>query len=241
MSLINTLSLVLGPAIAVYISLAGRKKLNSRDSTILVRSFFLGMLTVIPALVIKFTAAQLGFDENVYSLFSRIGYSVFTAFNDEFNKYIVIIAYAYRRREFDEPLAGIMVAIMIGLGFVTAENAWHIREADDYANTWRVISSIPVSMAVASLMGYYSGLSKYGLDADDLSSFGLRIRGLITAVFFHGFYNFFLFMEEYDSLTTLIVIGILVLVLQLGLNLFRAYRLHSRLVYSRSKRRAAEI
>lgn len=239
MSLINTSSIILSLALAVYVGVGFRNKLNSRDSTILFTSFFLGMITVIPALVIKYTASQLGFDENVTSLFSRIGYSVFSAFNDEFNKYIVIIAYAYRRREFDEPLAGILVATMIGLGFITANNAWHIMEADKYADTWRMLLSIPLSMAVATMMGFYSGLSKYGLDSDDLSSFGLRIRGLMTAVIFHGFYNFFLFMEEYQSLITLIVIGVLILLFQLALNLFRAFRLHSRLMYSRSKRRGS--
>ena len=166
----------------------------------------------------------------------RIGFSVFTAFIDELNKYIVIIAYAYRRREFDEPQAGIFVTMLIALGFVTGDNAWHIIQADKYADTWRILSSIPMSMLVGVLMGFYSGMSKYGLDSDDLSSFGLRIRGLVTATLFHGFYNFFLFMEEYNSLMTLIVIGALIVLLQVGLCIFRARRLHSRLVYSRMRR-----
>jgi len=210
--------------------------LNSRDATILVICFLLSMVTVIPSLVIKYTAGQLGLDESVHSLFGKIGYSMFTGFVDELNKYIVIIAYAYRRREFDEPLAGILVAIVISLGFVTVDNAWHIFDDDKYSNTWRILTSIPVSMCLAVLMGYYTGMSKYGLDADDLSSFSFRIRGLLIATFFHGAYNFFLFMEEYKSLITLIVIGGLILLAQVVLNLFRARRLHLRLVYSRIKR-----
>jgi len=194
------------------------------------------MVTVVPSLVIKFTAAQLGLDESVHSLFGKIGFSMFTAFIDELNKYIVIIAYAYRKREFDEPLAGILVAVVISLGFVTVDNAWHILDNDKYADSWRILTSIPMSLCFAVLMGYYTGMSKYGLDADDLSSFSYRARGLIIATIFHGAYNFFLFMEEYKSLTTLIIIGLLILLSQVGLNLFRARRLHLRLVYSRLKR-----
>ncbi len=222
--------------LAIFLVVNFRTKLNSRDSTILVVCFFISLVTVIPALVIKYTAAELGFDENIISLFGRIGFSVFTAFIDELNKYIVIIAYAYRRREFDEPQAGIFVTMLIALGFVTGDNAWHIIQADKFSDTWRILTSIPMALVVGILMGFYSGMSKYGLDSDDLSSFGLRIRGLVTAALFHGFYNFFLFMEEYRSLMVLIVIGILIALFQVGLCVFRARRLHSRLVYSRMRR-----
>lgn len=194
------------------------------------------MVCVVPALVIKNTAAELGFDERVSTLFGKIGYSAFISFIDELNKYIVIIAYAYRRKEFDEPLAGMLVGVMISMGFVTIDNAWHIMQADKYADTWRMLTTIPVNLAFGLIMGFYSGLSKYGLDSDDLNSFGLRIRGLLTATLFHTFYSFFLFMEEYESLVTLIVIGVLVLLIQIGSNLLRGFRLHKRLAYSRKKR-----
>ena len=194
------------------------------------------MITVIPALIIKYAASELGFTELAYSLFGKIGFSAFNAFVDELNKYIIIIAYAYRKREFDEPLAGILVCVMIGLGFTTVENIWHILDDDKFAGTWRMFTAIPMSVTVAIILGYYSGLSKYGLDADDLSSFGLRLRGLLTAILFHSFYNFFLFMEEYKSLTVLIVIALLIVAVQIGINLLRAGRLHTRLKYSRRKR-----
>jgi RsiW-degrading membrane proteinase PrsW (M82 family) len=235
-NILNVISVLLGPAIAFFVISKFRTKLNSRDSGILMVCFFMAMVTVIPALVIKYAATELGLTEKTYSLFGKIGYSVFSAFVDEINKYIIIIAYAYRKREFDEPVAGILVCIMIGLGFTTVENIWHIIDDDKFSGTWRMLTAIPMTIIVAIVLGYYSGLSKYGLDADDLSSFGLRVRGLLTAVFFHGFYNFFLFMEEYKSLTTLIVIAILIVTLQVSVNLLRAGRLHTRLKYSRRKR-----
>lgn len=236
MSLTNILSVIIGPLIAIVVAVKYRTKLNSRDGSLLGTCFFLSLLTVIPSLVIKYTASELGFNEREYSLFGKIGYSAFSAFIDELNKYIIIIAYAYRKREFDEPLAGILVCIMIGMGFVTADNIWHIIDADKYSDTWRMLVSIPVGLICAIIMGYYSGLSKYGLDSDDLSSFGLRIRGLVTATFFHGFYNFFLFMEEYKSLMTLMVIASFIALIQVSINLVRTSRLHTRLKYSRRKR-----
>lgn len=237
MSFINTLSIVIGPVLAIYVATRYRDKLNSRDATILYISFFISILTVVPSLVIKHTASELGFSErSMHSLFGKIGYATFAGFIDELNKYIVIIAYAYRRKEFDEPLAGILVCVMIALGFTTADNVWHVISNDLYSDTWRMLLALPVALGCAVVLGFYAGMSKYGLDSDDLSSFSYRIRGLASATFFHAFYNFFLFMEEYSSLTILIGIGIVLLLMQVALNLFRAQRLHSRLVYSRRKR-----
>lgn len=237
MSLINIVSVVACPVIAVFIANRFKNKLNSRDPSVLYASFFIAMVCVIPALVIKNTAGELGYAEkNMHTLFAKIGFSGFSAFVDELNKYIVIIAFAYRKKEFDEPFAGILICFMIAMGFITVDNLWHIIQGDKYSDTWRMITVIPVGLALAVIMGFYSGLSKYGLDADDLSSFGLRVRGLITAAIFHTAYHFFLFMEDYKSLTTVIVIAIILLIFQLGSNLLRANRLHKRLAYSRKKR-----
>ena len=131
MSIINLISLIAGPAIAIFLAIRFRGKLNSQDPTILIVSLLIGMICVVPSLVIKHTAAELGFDDSVRSLFGKIGYGTFTAFVDEFNKYIVIIAFAYRKKEFDEPLAGILVAIMVSMGFMMADNAWHVMDIDN--------------------------------------------------------------------------------------------------------------
>lgn len=242
--MLNTLSIILPLVLAVYFATAFRTKLNSRDSTILVFSFLISLLTVIPAVMIKFTAGQLGFkpESGEYSaasnvLFSNLSYAFFSSFVDELNKYVVIAAFAFRRKEFDEPLAGILVSVMIAMGFTLSQNLIYIIQEDElYINTWRMLTSIPASLCFAVLMGYNTGMSKYGLDSDDLSSMGLRMRGLFIATLFHAFYFFFLFLSDYKSVMTLMVIAGLILLIQVGLCLFRARRLHVRLMYSRSRR-----
>lgn len=242
--MLNTLSIILPLLLAVYVATAFRSKLNSRDSTVLVVSFIISLITVIPSFMIKFTAGQLGFkaETGEYSavsnvLFSNIAYSMFSAFVDELNKYIVIVAYAYRRKEFDEPLAGILVCIMIAMGFTLSENLINILNEDQkYVDSWRMLSSIPVSICFAIIMGYNAGMSKYGLDADDLSSMGLRMRGLFVATLFHAFYFLFLFLHDYKSVMPFVVIVGIILLVQVVLCIFRARRLHVRLMYSRSRR-----
>jgi len=242
--MLNTLSIILPLLLAVYVATAFRSKLNSRESSILVVSFIIAIITVIPSVMIKFTAGQLGFkaETGEYSavsnvLFSNIAYSLFSGFVDELNKYTVIVDFAYRRKEFDEPLAGILVCIMIAMGFTFSENLIHILNEDQkYLGTWRMLSSIPASLCFAVIMGYNAGMSKYGLDSDDLSSMGLRMRGLFLATLFHSFYFLFLFLSDYNSVMPFVVILGAILLIQVGLCIFRARRLHVRLMYSRSRR-----
>jgi RsiW-degrading membrane proteinase PrsW (M82 family) len=242
-SMLNLLSVIIPPLLAIYFAVTFRSKLNSRDSTILIGAFLISFLTVIFGFMVKYVAGQLGFKPETgdYSavsnvLFTNLTYSFFSGFVDEFCKYLVIVAYAYRRKEFDEPLAGIFVTIMIAMGFTTMENIIHIFMQDNYVDSWRMLINIPVSICLAIVMGYFAGMSKYGLDSDDLSSMGLRMRSLFLASLFHAFYTFFLFLNDYKSVMTLMIIAGLILLIQVGLNIFRARRLHVRLMYSRSRR-----
>lgn len=214
-----------------------RRNLNSRNGTVLLVSYFISILAVVPAIVIKSTAAEFGINHKVTTLFGKIGYSMFTAFVDEFNKYIVVISYAYRKKEFDEPLAGIIICIMIGLGFITGDNLiHHFVQGDIYSSTWRMPTGVVLSIPFAVSMGFYSGMSKYGMDTDDVNSLIYRWRGLIIATIWHGTYNFFLFMEDYNDLTVLIVFVVFFLVIHLVNIVFKALKLHTRLITSRRKR-----
>ncbi len=218
-----------------------RKKLNSRSGTVMFMTYLISILVVIPSIVIKSTAGEFGINQNVTTLFGKIGYGFFTAFVDEFNKYIVIIAFLYRKKEFDEPLAGIILCVMIGLGFITGDNIIHtFLPGDMYAGTWRMFGGIAMSIPVAMSMGFYTGMSKYGMDSDDVNSLIYRWRGLIMATFWHGFYNFFLFMEEYSTLTPLIIISLIFLFGHIITIVFKSLKLHSRLLTSRRKRTILE-
>lgn len=242
--MLNAVSVLLPLLLAIFIAGKFRTKLNSRDSTILVVSFLIAITTVIPAHMIKFTAGQLGFrqESGEYSvvsnvLFANMAYAFFASFVDELNKYIVIVAYSYRRKEFDEPLAGILVAVMIALGFSFSENLLHIYLDDQhFSGTWRMLTNTPASLCFAVILGFNSGMSKYGLDTDDLSSMGLRLKGLFLATLYHAFYFFILFLSDYKSVMNFMVIVLVILLVQVGLALFRARRLHVRLMYSRSRR-----
>jgi RsiW-degrading membrane proteinase PrsW (M82 family) len=238
MNLVNLLALIIPVFLGWIFIRRFKARLNSHDPKVMVNSFILAIIPVIPAMVIKYTASEFRFDENTLdTLFGKIGYGLFLGVLFELLKYMVIVAYSFRQREFDEPLAGILITLMIGLGFTFGENAWYILSGSEfYSGTWRLLISIPAALACATTMGFYAGLSKYGFDTDDVGSFGLRMRGLGTAILFQSFYNFFLNMKEYKDLVGLIVIGTIAISGLLTWNIFRARRLHTRLIYSRKRR-----
>jgi RsiW-degrading membrane proteinase PrsW (M82 family) len=243
--MLNVLAVIIPPLLAIYFAVTFRSKLNSKDATVLFVAFLISLLTVVFAFMVKYVAGQLGFNPIFgpngqavnNKLFTNLTYAFFAGFIDEFCKYLVIAAYAYRRKEFDEPLAGIFVTIMIAMGFTTMENCIHIFFPENYMDSWKMLINIPVSICLAVVMGYFAGMSKYGLDTDDLSSMGLRMRSLFLATLFHAFYFFFLLIDDdFRQVMTLMIIAGGILLVQVGLNIFRARRLHVRLMYSRSRR-----
>jgi RsiW-degrading membrane proteinase PrsW (M82 family) len=240
--MLDTIALALSISIALFVLLNGTSALNSRNYSLMLLCFILGAVCVIPAYIIKFTALEMGLSDKSSTLFGKIGTSAFQAFIDEFNKYIVIIAFAYKKKEFDEPLAGILITLMIGMGFVTADNIMHMLSTNDkFSDTWRVITLVPVSVLFAIIMGFNAGMSRYGLDTDDVNSFLLRFRGLFVATLFHTFYKFILFMEEYKSLMFIItLVGLAGIILAFYLY-FKAIRLHKRLVASRKRKSKLNI
>lgn len=240
--MLNSVAIALSLSVALLVLLNGIGSLNNRNYSLLLMCFLLGGVCVIPANIVKFTAYEMGLADISNSFFGKIGFSAFDAFIDEFNKYIVIIAFAYKKKEFDEPLAGIVITLMIAMGFVTAENLGHmLAENDKFSDTWRVVTLVPVSILFAIMMGFNAGLSRYGLDTDDINSFLLRIRGLFIATLFHTFYKFNLFLEDYQSMIWLIVVVSVIALIISFMFIGKAQRLHKRLISSRKRKARLNI
>lgn len=125
------------------------------------------------------------------------------AFSEELVKYIFLRYYIFPRKEFNEPMDGVVFSVTISMGFAAMENILHIvvrtedfNEAVEIAYS-RMLTSVPAHTAFAMIMGYFAGLAKI---RPDMESFYL-ISGLAGAILLHGLYDFFIFHEMSQSLT----------------------------------------
>jgi RsiW-degrading membrane proteinase PrsW (M82 family) len=100
--------------------------------------------------------------------------------------------YAFPKKEFDEPYDGIVYSVMVGMGFATIENIMYVMQ-HGYATAFvRMFLSVPAHGTFAVLMGYSIGKAWINYDRRIM----YMMLGLFWAVFFHGTFDFFLFLRE---------------------------------------------
>jgi len=183
------LALAIAPGIAICLYIFFKDIYNKEPKRILVASFLLGSLTIIPPFFIE-TGFKPLFD-NSFTGTAFYAYGI-VALSEELSKYIVLRYYCYTRRLFDEPMDGIVYSVMVSMGFATLENINYVYLYGYSTAFIRMFLSVPAHASFAVVMGYYVGKAKF----DSANSFRLMLTGLAIAVFFHGTFDFFIFLKD---------------------------------------------
>ncbi len=191
------IAIALAPGLAICLYIFYSDIYNREPRFNLVASFLLGCLAILPAILleIKFTPMVLDGSLAGVALFS---YAV-VGLSEECCKYLGLRYYSYPKKSFDEPLDGIVYSVMVGMGFATVENLMYVLKFAELGRGWevgisRMFLSVPAHGTFAIIMGYYTGLAKF----NPAKSVWLLGAGLFWAVFFHGTFDFFLFVHTYS-------------------------------------------
>ncbi|MCH2046055.1 MAG: PrsW family intramembrane metalloprotease [Saprospiraceae bacterium] len=163
--------------------------------------FFYGVLTTIAAGTLEVLGKNLllGLHSNIFH-FSKLSflliYSIMViSLIEELVKFLVLRYHIYPKEDFDEPIDGIVYAVMIGMGFATAENILYVFSTKNidhamYIALLRMFTAVPAHASFAILMGYFVGMAKF---ANYTQRFSLKLKGLLSAILAHGLYDFYLF------------------------------------------------
>jgi RsiW-degrading membrane proteinase PrsW (M82 family) len=117
--------------------------------------------------------------------------------SEEFAKYLFIRYYIFPKKVFDEPMDGIVYAIMVGMGFATLENILYVViRPEDMTTAFRIgwlrmLTAVPGHAIFAVVMGYFIGRAKFVTQGQAW----LLWTGLCSAVLLHGLYDYFIFMR----------------------------------------------
>jgi RsiW-degrading membrane proteinase PrsW (M82 family) len=186
-------ALSIAPGIAISLYFFYRDQYNREPGRHLMFSFLLGVLSAVPAILLQMILLpiqEMLMPENILSIAVKAFFIV--AFTEEWCKYLMVRYYAYRQPEFDEPFDGIVYAVMVGMGFATIENIGYVMQHGLATAIARMFLSVPAHAGFAILMGYYMGKAKF----KPQQRFLYMMRGLFLAVFFHGAFDFFLFLRD---------------------------------------------
>ena len=159
---------------------------------IMMMTFILGVLSVIPVLAVAIPLANLG---NSFPDLqnSAIGLAAFTAFMlaaipEESFKYAVLTGYSARRTAFEEPMDGLVYGVCASLGFATLENILYVGFTGNInIAILRSVTAVPCHACLGAIMGYYVGMGKF---ADRASISSWRKKAWLIPVVLHGLYDF---------------------------------------------------
>lgn len=197
------LALAIAPGIFISLFIYFKDRYKKEPLGLLILTFILGMLSIIPALII-----ETGLTKPVERimgkgvLYTAVFSYIIVALSEEGSKFLVLRYYAFRRRAFDDPFDGIVYSVMVGMGFATLENIGYVMQHGWVTGITRMFLSVPAHATFAVLMGYHIGLAKFDPEWRN-KYFALAI---FWPVLFHGTFDFFLFLEN----TWLHTIGALV-------------------------------
>jgi RsiW-degrading membrane proteinase PrsW (M82 family) len=185
------LALAIAPGIAICIFIYLKDKYNKEPLGLLLMSFILGMLSIIPALIaeVVFGIKTENLPGASLSAVALFAYGV-VALSEEGSKFLVLRFYCYPKKAFDDPFDGIMYAVMVGMGFATLENIAYVLQNGVGTGITRMFLSVPAHATFAVLMGYHVGLAKF----NPARRGWYFLLAKIWPVIFHGTFDFFLFI-----------------------------------------------
>ena len=182
-----TLILAVLPPLLIAYYVYQKDKYDKEPKSLIIKSFLFGCLGIIPAIFLEL------FAEGMFtSLFLYVFIGI--ALVEEGVKYFFLKKYLFNKPDFNEPMDGIVYAVMISLGFATVENIFYVFNHPDQeiqVAIMRMFTAIPLHAVCGVILGYFVGLAKF---SDNSRS--LLFKGLFLATLIHGLYNYFIFLGE---------------------------------------------
>ena len=185
------LALAIAPGIAICLFIYFKDKYNQEPLGLLILSFFMGILSIIPAVIIQIALTKpvehiIGGGIQYTAVFSYL----IVALSEEGSKYLALRFIPYRRKAFDDPFDGIVYAVVVSMGFATLENILYVSSHGFATGVLRMFLSVPAHATFGVLMGYHVGLARF----DPAYKRKYMFLAIFWPVVFHGTYDFFLFV-----------------------------------------------
>ena len=224
----NLILITIAPSILIllYFFLSDKFKEPKRLVALV---FFLGVLICLPAGILN-TFVYENFNNNTETVEKLLGSFLGPAWTEELLKLFILYSIVLKRKEFNEPMDGIVYGVVVSLGFATYENYDYVYrlalEWKEYGITqqdvaiWRSYSAVPMHGLNGCLMGFYLG--KYVFTGDK------KFLGYSFFVPFlmHGIYNYY------------VQFGVLIVIVQL----IFALKLHGELKkMQKNKKKESEL
>ena len=154
--------------------------------------FILGVVSIIPAFYLN------NFILRIFSTGEKFNDALLTGFFagglvEEILKFSILYFFILKKKEFNEPMDGIVYGVAASLGFASLENLHYVyfRSSEFgleeiHIAIFRAFTAVPMHGLVGCVMGFYFGLLAF------TGNYKFLGYALVVPIIFHGTYNFLL-------------------------------------------------
>lgn len=153
--------------------------------------FFLGILATIPAIVVQGWAGTIAAIRTQSAAITFLSSFGIVAVSEEVAKCAFLLVGAFPRKFFNEPVDGIVYAVLVAMGFATVENLLYANNFGLHTTVVRAFTAVPAHFVFAIVQGYFIGLAKF----NPARRVELILQGLGLAILMHGIYDFLILQE----------------------------------------------
>jgi protease PrsW len=179
-----------------------RDELEPEPKKLVVRAYLLGILSAGLVLLIQRPMKLRYFSSAVIA----------APIIEEFCKFLMVLLFFYRNKNFNEPMDGIVYASAVALGFASIENGLylfraHINSSFMLSNTIliRAFLSVPAHALFSSAWGY--ALAKYKFSKK--KNVGVVLVGLLIAMLLHASFNLLAIVQILSTFGLLILVAMM--------------------------------
>ncbi|MDO5107648.1 MAG: PrsW family intramembrane metalloprotease, partial [Coriobacteriaceae bacterium] len=186
------------PSIILIILVLKQDKIESEPIGLLIKLFFFGALTTLPAGLLE-TWGEMGImqitrDSDMQTL---LMFLICVPLVEEGVKYIAL-ATTWKHEAFNFTFDGVVYAVIVSLGFATLENILYVMNYMSLQVALvRGILSVPLHCTCGVFMGYFYGMARnHSAHGEHGRSVVERVLALIVPLFIHGLYDFALSVDS---------------------------------------------
>ncbi len=168
-------------------------KIEKEPFGLLLECFFLGALSIIPAIILERLGVSI---LNGIFTYDSLGYEILLNFvviacSEELSKYVLLRLATWNHPDFNYRFDAVIYAVCVGLGFAIFENINYVMSYGLMTALVRAVTAVPAHTMFAIFMGHFYGQAKL-FDADGYSGRSSVYRKLacIVPILMHGFYDF---------------------------------------------------
>ncbi len=201
--------LAIAPCLIICQYIFRMDKYESEPKLHLLVCFILGIVCTLPAINLETLGTRL-INSEPHNLFRTFIFATFVvALSEELLKFLSLMFYAFPRKEFNEPMDGIVYSTMVSMGFAAMENILYVQ--GNIKDGWgialaRAFTAVPAHGLFALAMGYYVGKAK--LNDTPINKLKNCLKGLGAAIVLHGAYDFLLIQGLYQLLMMLATLSV---------------------------------